>query len=257
MLEPAYVSTVDSGNLAGHLIALRQACLGAGRRAGRGRRGSGARSTPRSRWRTSGCRRLPELSRGTEYLPLGPSRAGAGRASRSPRPRSRAVARAARERGAALGGRRLAPEVRRRRRSGSPGAGASRTAIASWLGGLRRRRLADPARARAPLAPAAASCVARLEALADARRTLRHGDGLPLPVRRASGSCSPSATSRHPLARRLVLRPARLRGAAGELRRGRQERRAGGALVPARPHADLRRRRDRRWCRGAAACSST
>jgi len=29
VLEPAYVSTVDSGNLAGHLIALRQACLGA------------------------------------------------------------------------------------------------------------------------------------------------------------------------------------------------------------------------------------
>ncbi|HKH90935.1 MAG TPA: glucoamylase family protein, partial [Gemmatimonadaceae bacterium] len=28
VLEPAYISTVDSGNLAGHLIALRQACLG-------------------------------------------------------------------------------------------------------------------------------------------------------------------------------------------------------------------------------------
>ena len=26
VLEPAYISTVDSGNLAGHLIALRQAC---------------------------------------------------------------------------------------------------------------------------------------------------------------------------------------------------------------------------------------
>ena len=45
-------------------------------------------------------------------------------------------------------------------------------------------------------------------------------------------------------ARRLVLRPARLRGAARELHRDRQERRAGGALVPARPHADLRARRD-------------
>jgi cellobiose phosphorylase len=30
VLEPAYVSTVDSGNLAGHLIALKQACLSAG-----------------------------------------------------------------------------------------------------------------------------------------------------------------------------------------------------------------------------------
>src|SRR6185436_10323730 len=27
VLEPAYISTVDSGNLAGHLIAFRQACL--------------------------------------------------------------------------------------------------------------------------------------------------------------------------------------------------------------------------------------
>ena len=30
VLEPAYISTVDSGNLAGHLVALRQACLEAG-----------------------------------------------------------------------------------------------------------------------------------------------------------------------------------------------------------------------------------
>ena len=27
MLDPPYISTVDSGNIAGHLIALRQACL--------------------------------------------------------------------------------------------------------------------------------------------------------------------------------------------------------------------------------------
>ncbi|MGI9189740.1 MAG: GH36-type glycosyl hydrolase domain-containing protein, partial [Longimicrobiaceae bacterium] len=30
VLQPAYISTVDSGNLAGHLIALKQACLGMG-----------------------------------------------------------------------------------------------------------------------------------------------------------------------------------------------------------------------------------
>src|SRR5690606_4579528 len=29
VLEPAYISTVDSGNLAGHLIAVRQACIAA------------------------------------------------------------------------------------------------------------------------------------------------------------------------------------------------------------------------------------
>ncbi|MEJ7758324.1 MAG: glucoamylase family protein [Gemmatimonadaceae bacterium] len=33
VLEPAYISTVDSGNLAGHLIALKQACLQKGRAA--------------------------------------------------------------------------------------------------------------------------------------------------------------------------------------------------------------------------------
>jgi cyclic beta-1,2-glucan synthetase len=34
VLEPAYISTVDSGNLAGHLVALRQACLALGAKAG-------------------------------------------------------------------------------------------------------------------------------------------------------------------------------------------------------------------------------
>ena len=46
VLEPAYVSTVDSGNLAGHLIALRQACLALADRAG------ARRPRPsRARWR--------------------------------------------------------------------------------------------------------------------------------------------------------------------------------------------------------------
>ena len=49
VLEPAYISTVDSGNLAGHLIALRQACLElrTGRRLRRA--GSGEGWTPASR----------------------------------------------------------------------------------------------------------------------------------------------------------------------------------------------------------------
>jgi cyclic beta-1,2-glucan synthetase len=76
VLEPAYVSTVDSGNLAGHLLALRQACLG--RRCGAGspanRRGprlgapdvgpasisASARRSPRrwgEAWPTVGARR--------------------------------------------------------------------------------------------------------------------------------------------------------------------------------------------------------
>jgi len=41
VLEPAYVSTVDSGNLAGHFVALRQACLALADEAPEGRIGRG------------------------------------------------------------------------------------------------------------------------------------------------------------------------------------------------------------------------
>ena len=62
VLEPAYISTVDSGNLAGHLIALRQACLtiakdakdADARDAARARSRISARRTPR-RWTSSSC----------------------------------------------------------------------------------------------------------------------------------------------------------------------------------------------------------
>ncbi len=54
-----------------------------------------------------------------------------------------------------------------------------------------------------------------------------------LPARRRRGSRAP---------RHLLLRPARLRGAAGELRRDRQGRRAAGALVPSRATGHQRRR---------------
>ena len=51
VLEPAYVSTVDSGNLAGHLIALRQACLTMIDEPVYGRVGSGAALGDRARTR--------------------------------------------------------------------------------------------------------------------------------------------------------------------------------------------------------------
>ena len=53
VLEPAYISTVDSGNLAGHLIALRQACLGIPT-IRRSMRGCGAPCRPASPSRRSG-----------------------------------------------------------------------------------------------------------------------------------------------------------------------------------------------------------
>ena len=56
---------------------------------------------------------------------------------------------------------------------------------------------------------------------------------------------------------RQLLRPARLRGAARQLRRDRAGKAPAGALVQPRPPADHVRRPARRCCRGAARCSST
>ena len=58
-------------------------------------------------------------------------------------------------------------------------------------------------------------------------------------------------------ARRELLRPARLRGAARQLRRDRAGPAAAGALVRPRPPADTTRTAGRRCSRGAARCSST
>ena len=58
-------------------------------------------------------------------------------------------------------------------------------------------------------------------------------------------------------ARPEPLRSARVGGAAGQLRRDRQGRRARLALVPPRPRADAGGAAARRWCPGRARCSST
>jgi cyclic beta-1,2-glucan glucanotransferase len=47
VLEPAYISTVDSGNLAGHLIALRQACLSIAQQLSAGESAESAAVAPR------------------------------------------------------------------------------------------------------------------------------------------------------------------------------------------------------------------
>ena len=89
VLEPAYVSTVDSGNLAGHLVALRQACL-----AHRGRAGAGCPGLARAGDRDRPGRRADSVdARGVRRPGASPRRAGraAGRrgASRSRPRRSR------------------------------------------------------------------------------------------------------------------------------------------------------------------------
>jgi len=77
VLEPAYVSTVDSGNLAGHLIALRQACLEiAGRAPVDGRTGRALATSL-----ALALRRLGELSTSPVVLGDAAARAAAARAA--------------------------------------------------------------------------------------------------------------------------------------------------------------------------------
>jgi len=77
VLEPAYVSTVDSGNLAGHLIALRQACLEAAGRAVGGARTARALAGALS----LASRRLDELATSPAVLGDAAARAAVARAA--------------------------------------------------------------------------------------------------------------------------------------------------------------------------------
>ncbi|MFL5381563.1 MAG: GH36-type glycosyl hydrolase domain-containing protein [Longimicrobiaceae bacterium] len=77
VLEPAYVSTVDSGNLAGHLVALRQACLEIAGRALDGGRTARALEAAFS----LAARRLDELATSPAVLGDASARAAAARAA--------------------------------------------------------------------------------------------------------------------------------------------------------------------------------
>ena len=87
----------------------------------------------------------------------------------------------------------------------------------------------------------------------------RHGrrDGVRLPPRPGAQAALDRLPRRGRHARPELLRPARLRGAAGELRRDRQGRRPVAALVPARARRDRRSDAARRSSPGRARCSST
>jgi cyclic beta-1,2-glucan synthetase len=74
-------------------------------------------------------------------------------------------------------------------------------------------------------------------------RSLCGGDGLPLPLRPGHQALHHRLQHHHAPARPRELRPARLRGAAGELRGDRQGRGAPGALVPLGAHHHLGARR--------------
>ena len=250
VLEPAYVSTVDSGNLAGHLIALRQACLALADEpvfdariwraletgAGAGGRAAARRSPP-----GHPARGVPQRGRARRWrLAAGAAsrrRPGRGWPSRWQRARARrstgSRAAAGRLAEPALGVDLLEPPADR----------GTRHRALDRRSSERREPLRLAPRAGGPVSPRRPSWCTRLEVDRRAGLRLRHGDGLPLPVRRRAEAVRHRLPASTPLAGRLVLRSARLRGAAGQLHRRRQERRAGGPLVPAGPHPDLRRGR--------------
>ena len=236
-------------------------------------RASGGRSTPASRWRSE---RLPracpsptaDRAAGARAWPrraLALREAESGTAARSRPLGAPSVARA-RSRGARGCARRSRrPRRRAARSSGSRGASRSSRSTRGRSSGLRRG--ADPSRGSRPIARRhrGADGDPSLAAADLLRRSRDRGARRPTRWRwtsasssTTSASCSPSATSRRTHALDgsyydLLASEARLASFVAD----RQERRAGGALVPARAHAHARGAARRRWCRGAAACSST
>ena len=259
VLEPAYVSTVDSGNLAGHFIALRQACLGVAdepvfdARTWRALRTGVLLAQERVRQAFTPPRhRAGAVARtGAGRRGAAPGGVGAGRARRAAAGRdagrdharagtgSRIAGRAARAAGGAgAGGRmgRLVPHAAGAAggSAGGPEAPAGlgpRVAADRPLGVLEGR--GDPlprgGRPAGPPGPAGGS-----------GRGLRRSDGLRLPLRPDPEPVRHRLPGGLAHARRLVLRSPGLRGPAGELPGGGQERGAGRALVPAGPDPDPR-----------------
>ena len=129
------------------------------------------------------------------------------------------------------------------------GAGAGRAAHGPGAAAGRRARLAPdrPIRIlalRRSTIRGRGDLVARLESWPTARRYMRWMDFRFL-FDESRELFAIGYQPASPLARPLVLRPARVRGAARQLHRDRQERRPGRALVPPGPHAHPRRRGDR------------
>ena len=314
-LEPRYVSTVDSGNLAGHLLDPRQRLprarstprcwiptgFGGLRDAVRPRRGSRERARGRpahpDRHPRSSRRDLRGPDRGAPASPpadpaewSGP-RPSPGPPRRHPRGHRRAALTA--ERGdpvdsdvlvwaeaarATIAGHERdlqtllpwasAPRGRVGRRSAALRALRSSRAHSRRSSGPlpgRDRRAHDPARDGGPRGPRAGRRPSR-----DSTRPSTAFGGRPRPPSRSSGASRRSRAPRGELAAEMefgflfdparkifsigyrvadgsldpsALRPARVRGAARQLHRDRQGRRAGLALVPPRPAADPGRHR--------------
>ena len=238
-LEPRYVSSVDSGNLAGHLIALASACRErpAGPSAGDvALAGIGDAIAVASDLLQRAARRPADpdrydrdAGRGTR-IPAAGSCACGFRHGGHGEPFARA--------GAAGGnGGRYGGHARKR-------AGRRRRARASRVGGGRATRHRQPSsRLFTP-----ASVRQRSEGSPGGNRERGAGDGqrhgLRLPVRQPSQAALDRLPRERRPARFELLRSPRLRSAARQLYRDRQGRRAGAALVSPRAggHPDRSRR---------------
>ena len=282
---PRYVSTVDSGNLAGHLLTLRAGLLALAddaalpprlsrrparhaRRAARGarprRRGAAARRS-RSRAR-DGAATTPR----TLAARAPRARAGAGASTLAGTPAERRRARWWATRCAASAGapRRLGciapwptlptrsttrqlrdcaldaarPCRRCATRARAELDGAAALASRAATGDCRRRPALTAARRPCAGAARAAPTARGARAARRARRRARR-HGLRLPLRPDARPARDRLQRRRPPPRRELLRPARVGGAAGQLRRDRPGQAAAGALVRARPPAHHGRRR--------------
>ena len=241
-LEPRYVSTVDSGNLAAHLIVLKQACLervgDAGPDGPRPRRN---RRHARARARRDGGAR-PRQLRSRRHVA-----AARGGARRGPRAARSGAGDGGRVGVAAGGARGLRGDAGGHRAGARAATARSRRARPSaWALALPRRdrepRARRPRR-RANRCSRPSRSRRRLAALArEADRLVAEMDFTFLYDAAAEALLDrlPPAGGN---ARLRPLRPARLGGAPGELRRDRARRRARRALVPPRPAPDSRRPR--------------
>ena len=217
-LHPRYVSTVDSGNLAGSLIALAQGLLEHRRAPADARRnGSPDSPTRQTCWRKHPRRAMPDPDRGEIVTEINRLARAIVSATRSP------VAEDVVTAIQALGAQ-LADAA-----ADTPSAGAVRTRDGD--------RVLVPGRARGRRATGGGAVgVHRLAA--DARQSCvraRRRHAVRLPVRPAAAHLldrvPPRRRRRPRTARRRLLRSAGVGSAAGELRRHRQGRRPAAPLV--------------------------
>ena len=237
-LDPQYVSSVDSGNLAGHLIALANACR------------EWTASPPDAARRLAGIEDALDLARGGARPARRPPDADGDLAASSMTRSTRWSPPRGRRRSPAMTSPNGSCDSPARPRPWStsparwPANAATRPARICCSGRRPVGRSIDCAPRRSLTRRGCSRLAAGAPRRARRRRAsmaLAMEFGFLLDPERKLLSIGYRVRRRH--ARPELLRPARLRGAARELRRHRQGRRSGAPLVPARPRRDAGRAR--------------